>query len=118
MARILVAEDEAQQAKLVRINLEDEGHEVVVMEDGRHALKALVDEKFDVVVLDLMMPFTDGFEVLGSLGHRKPKVIIVTARDDDYARARAERLGVGGYFVKPYDPKELADKVKEIAGEA
>jgi len=115
MARILVAEDEAAQAKLLKVNLEDDGHEVVVTGDGRYALKALVEEQFDVVILDLMMPFTDGFEVLGSIGPKKSKVIVLTGRDDDYTKGRAEKLAVGAYFIKPYDPKELAEKVNEIA---
>ena len=116
MARILVAEDEPKQAELIKINLEDEGHEVVVTSDGRYALKALVDEPFDAVVLDLMMPFTDGFEVLGNLSpSKKSRVIVVTGRDDQNAKARADGLGVGGFFVKPYDPAALAAKVNEIA---
>jgi len=115
VARILVAEDEPKQAQLLKINLEDDGHDVVVTTDGRYALKALVEEPFDVVVLDLMMPFTDGFEVLSSLGPKKSRVIVLTGRDDDYAHARATRLGVGAFFTKPYDPKVLADKVNEIA---
>jgi DNA-binding response OmpR family regulator len=118
MARVLVAEDETKQADLVRINLEDEGHEVVVTEDGRYALKALMEENFDVVVLDLMMPFTDGFEVLGNLGRKKAKVIVITGRDDSYTLGRVENLGVGGFFVKPYDPMKLVEKVKELAGPA
>jgi len=115
VARILVAEDEARHAELLKINLEAEGHEVVVTTDGRYALKALVDEPFDVVVLDLMMPFTDGFEVLSSLGPKKARVIVLTGRDDEDAKTRATKLGVGAFFTKPYDPTAIANKVNEIA---
>jgi two-component system alkaline phosphatase synthesis response regulator PhoP len=116
MARVLVAEDEESLSKLVRVNLEDEGHDVVVAEDGRYALKALMEEKFDVVVLDLMMPFTDGFEVLKNLGKNRPKVILLTARSDAYTHQRAEKYEVDAYIEKPYDPMKLAEKVRELSG--
>lgn len=118
MGRILVAEDESSLAELVRINLTDDGHEVVVTSDGRYALKALMEQgPFDVVVLDLMMPWADGFEVLQNLGPKRPKVVVLTARDDDYSQDRAEAMGVDAYLTKPYDPQALARKVAELAGE-
>ena len=117
MAKVLVAEDELSLAELVRVNLADEGHEVVIAVDGRHALQALMKEgPFDVVVLDLMMPFTDGFEVLENVRGRQPKVIILTARDDSYTKDRASKFNVDAYITKPYDPKVLADKVRELTG--
>jgi DNA-binding response OmpR family regulator len=117
MGRILVAEDEGSLAELVRINLEDDGHEVVIAADGRFALQALMEQgPFDVVVLDLMMPWADGFDVLRNLGPRRPKIVVLTAREDDYSRDRAEDLGVDAYLTKPYDPAELADRVRELAG--
>ena len=71
MARVLVAEDEASLAQLVKINLEDDGHEVQVVEDGRYALRAMMkDGPFDVVVTDLMMPWCDGFDFLRALGSK------------------------------------------------
>lgn len=115
MAKVLVADDEPSLAELVRVNLSDEGHEVVIAEDGRYALDALMKEgPFDVVVLDLMMPFTDGFEVLENVRGHQPKVIVLTARDDSYTQERARKFNVDAYITKPYDPKVLADKVKEL----
>lgn len=115
MAKILVAEDEASLAELVRVNLTDEGHDVLVAEDGRFALNALMEKgPFDLIVLDLMMPWSDGFEVLRNLGNKRPKVVVLTARDDDYSEERAEKLGIDAYLTKPYDPKELADTVNEL----
>lgn len=116
MARILVAEDEASLAELVRVNLADDGHEVVIASDGRYALQALSEDPFDAVVLDLMMPWSDGFDVLRNLGGRGPKIVVLTAKDDDYSRDRAERLGVDAYLTKPYDPEELANTVRELVG--
>lgn len=118
MARILVAEDEASLAELVRVNLADEGHDVVVTGDGRYALKALTEnEPFDAVVLDLMMPWSDGFDVLKNLAGRGPKIIVLTAKDDAYSEERAEKLGADAYLTKPYDPDELVETVRELVGD-
>lgn len=115
MGRILVAEDDASVAELIKVNLTGDGHEVVVAEDGRYALKALVEEgPFDLVVLDLMMPWADGFDVLKNLGPARPKVVVITAREDVYTEERATAMGVDAYFVKPYDPAELSDIVREL----
>lgn len=115
MAKILVAEDEASLAELVRVNLADEGHDVITTQDGRYALKALMEEgPFDLVVLDLMMPWADGFDVLRNLGPRRPKIVVLTARDDAHTQQRAEALGVDRYLTKPYDPEDLARAVREL----
>lgn len=117
MARILVAEDEASLAELVRINLADEGHEIVVASDGRYALTALLEQgPFDLLICDLMMPWADGFDVLSSLGASRPKVIVLTARDDDYSEDRAMSFGIDAYITKPYDPDVLVEMVRELVG--
>ena len=115
MARILVAEDDKPLAQLLMANLEQDGHEVVVAEDGRYVLDTLMGETFDVLVLDLMMPWVDGFEVLVNLGSARPKVVVLTARDDGYSERRARALGVDAYLTKPYDTEELAATVKRLA---
>ena len=118
MARVLVAEDEASLAQLVRVNLEDDGHEVHVVEDGRFALRAMMkDGPFDVVVTDLMMPWCDGFDFLRALGskHGGARVIVLTAKDDGYTRARAGAENVDVFLSKPYDPAVLSQKVAHLA---
>ena len=117
MARILVAEDDRPLAQLVLVNLEQDGHEVVIVEDGRYVLGTLMDQSFDVLVLDLMMPWVDGFEVLLNLGSARPRVVVLTARDDGYSERRARALGVDAYLTKPYDPEELAATVKRLASD-
>jgi two-component system alkaline phosphatase synthesis response regulator PhoP len=115
MGRILVAEDEQSLAELIQVNLEDSGHEVTIAEDGRFALKALMEEgPFDLVVLDLMMPWADGFDVLRNLGERRPKVLVLTAREDEYTEDRATQMGVDAYMTKPYDPDALLTKISEL----
>jgi len=118
MVRILVAEDEASLAELVKVTLAGDGHEVVVAEDGRYALTAMMDERFDLVVLDLMMPWADGFDVLKNMGPGRPKIVVLTARDDDYTKRRAEDLAVDAYLVKPYDPAALSATVDRLVGDA
>lgn len=115
MARILVAEDDAALAELIEVNLVDEGHEIVIAEDGRYALKALTEDgPFDLLVLDLMMPWVDGFEVLRNLGPVRPKVLVLTAREDQYSEHRATEMGVDKYLLKPYEPLELVAAVEEL----
>ena len=118
MAKILVADDEQPLAELVRANLASEGHEVVIAEDGRFALKRLMEDTFDLVVLDLMMPWADGFDVLENLTQADLKVVVLTARDDHHTRERAERLGVDAYMTKPYEPERLANEVERLVGPA
>ena len=118
MARVLVAEDEANLAQLVKINLEDDGHQVFVVEDGRYALRAMMkDGPFDVVITDLMMPWCDGFDFLRALGskHGGARVIVLTAKDDGYTRARAGAENVDVFLSKPYDPAVLSQKVADLA---
>ena len=115
MARILVAEDDRPLAQLLVANLEQDGHEVVVADDGRYVLGTLMEQTFDVLVLDLMMPWVDGFDVLLNLGSARPRVVVLTARDDSYSERRAQALGVDAYLTKPYDPDELAATVKQLA---
>jgi CheY-like chemotaxis protein len=115
MARVLVADDEGSTRALVRMILQLEGHTVVEAEDGRFALASLQnDGPFDVLVLDLMMPWVDGWEVLRNVQWAPPRVIVLTARDDPYAEQRAERSKtVFRYMTKPYDPDDLVNAVKE-----
>jgi DNA-binding response OmpR family regulator len=117
MARILVAEDEKSLAELVVLNLTDAGHDVTVAEDGRYALKALMQTPpVDLVVLDLVMPWSDGFDVLRNMGSSRPKVVVLTSRDDAYSERRANELGIDAYLVKPYDPEELSATVTRLLG--
>lgn len=110
-----MAEDEASLRELVRVSLTREGHELVIVPDGRYALQALMDQgPFDAIVLDLVMPWSDGFDVLRTLGPRRPKIVVLTARGDDGTQGRAFDLGVDAYLLKPYDPQELARTIRQL----
>ncbi|MGI8685162.1 MAG: response regulator [Acidimicrobiales bacterium] len=119
MARVLVVDDEAVIRHLVRLSLEQDGHEVTEAADGVEALEAIGPDKPDVIVLDLTMPHLDGWEVLVRLkagtgdGCCDVPVILLTAADADADRIRAGVEGAVRYLTKPFDPDDLRREVRE-----
>ncbi len=119
MRRILLAEDDAQIARLVQFKLEREGFSVEWVEDGEAVLRRLRQEPFDLLLLDVMMPGRDGFSVLAELrsdpSYRDLPIVMLTARAaerDLQAGARAT-----DYIVKPFDPAQLVERVRAILEE-
>jgi len=113
---VLVVEDEASIADLVRLYLEREGFRVVWRSDGRSGLAAVEAERPRLVVLDLMLPGLDGFEVTRALragGGRLP-IIMVTAREEEADRVLGLELGADDYVTKPFSPRELVARVKAV----
>jgi DNA-binding response OmpR family regulator len=114
--RILVVEDNAALADGLRYNLELEGFEVVVAEDGPAALRLAGERRPDLVVLDLMLPGLDGFQVLQRLratGDRVP-VLILSARAEEADKVRGFRLDADQYVTKPFGLLELLERVKAL----
>jgi DNA-binding response OmpR family regulator len=113
---ILVVEDEESIADLIRLYLERDGFRVVWRSDGRSGLAAVASERPRLVVLDLMLPGMDGFEVTRALrdkGGRVP-VIVVTAREEEADRVLGLELGADDYVTKPFSPRELVARVKSV----
>jgi DNA-binding response OmpR family regulator len=113
---ILVVDDEPTIVKVICDRLEGEGFELRTAADGETALAALSQDLPHLLVLDLMLPDIDGFEVLRRLrnsGHDLP-VIILTARDDDIDIVVGLELGADDYMVKPFNPRELAARVRAV----
>jgi DNA-binding response OmpR family regulator len=113
---ILVVEDEESIADLIRLYLERDGFRVVWRSDGRSGLAAVASERPRLVVLDLMLPGMDGFEVTRALrdkGGRVP-VIVVTAREEEADRVLGLELGADDYVTKPFSPRELVARVKAV----
>ena len=111
--RILVIEDNTDLAQGIAYNLELEGYEVRIASDGRSGLDAAVQWAPDVVLLDLMLPGLDGFEVLRALrakGSRIP-VIILSARAEEADKVRGFRLDADQYVTKPFGVMELLERV-------
>src|SRR6266704_365498 len=116
--KILAVDDERHIVRLVEVNLARAGYQVVTAFDGREALQKVESEKPDLVVLDVMMPFMDGFEVLRNLKANPETadipVIMLTAKAQDADVFRGWQSGVDCYLTKPFNPMELISFVKRI----
>ncbi len=116
--KILAVDDERHIVRLVQVNLERAGYEVVTAFDGKDALEKVASEQPDLVVLDVMMPYMDGFEVLQNLrknpNTRELPVIMLTAKAQDADVFRGWQSGVDCYLTKPFNPMELISFVKRI----
>jgi DNA-binding response OmpR family regulator len=112
---ILVVDDEANIVELARMYLEKEGFRVKVARDGEQALAALVRRPPALMVLDLMLPEVDGWEVCRRVRARSDlPIIMLTARDDDVDKIVGLELGADDYLTKPFNPRELVARVKAI----
>jgi DNA-binding response OmpR family regulator len=120
MTRILLVEDDAPLGEGVKAGLEDEGHAVEWVRDGRLAREALAVERFGAVVLDLTLPRVDGLEVLRELRARGDltPVLILTARDTIDDRVRGLDRGADDYLVKPFALAELKARVRSLTRRA
>ena len=116
MARILVVEDERDLARLLAQNLRLEGFDVRTLEDGREVLPLVRSWVPDLVILDLMLPGMDGFEVLrGIRGHsRDLPVLILSARGEEQDKIRGFRLDADQYVTKPFALLELLERVHAL----
>ncbi len=116
--KILAVDDERHIVRLVQVNLERAGYEVITAYDGKDALEKVASENPDLVVLDVMMPYMDGFEVLQNLrknqSTRELPVIMLTAKAQDADVFRGWQSGVDCYLTKPFNPMELISFVKRI----
>lgn len=116
--KILAVDDEVHILRLVQVNLERQGFTVVTASDGKEALEKVASEKPDLVVLDVMMPYMDGFEVLQNLRRspltRELPVIMLTAKAQDADVFKGWQSGVDLYLTKPFNPMELISFVKRI----
>jgi DNA-binding response OmpR family regulator len=113
-ARILVVEDEAGIAMALEDDLRQEGYEVVLSVTGEAALQTVRAERIDLVLLDVMLPGRDGFDVCRDLRHagmRMP-IILLTARAQEAEKVLGLELGADDYVTKPYSPRELRARIK------
>jgi DNA-binding response OmpR family regulator len=112
MARILIVEDEMPINNLIKRNLTLVGHECVQLYDGESAVKAIWDEKFDLVLLDVMLPGLSGFDVIKQIP--KTPVIFVTAKTALNDKLAGLYLGGDDYIVKPFEILELIARVESV----
>lgn len=112
---LLIVDDDTHLRVLVRTYAEAENYQCTEAEDGNAALAALEEDDFDVVVLDVMMPGKDGFEVLAEMRKTcETPVILLTARKEEYDKLYGFNLGADDYVPKPFSPKELMARIKAV----
>lgn len=113
MSRILIIEDETSIAELEKDYLELSGFEVLIEETGDEGLKTALEEDVDLIILDLMLPNIDGFEVCKRVREVKDiPIIMVSAKKEDIDKIRGLGLGADDYITKPFSPSELVARVK------
>lgn len=118
--KVLVCDDERHIVRLIQVNLERNGYQVVTAFDGKEGLEKVKSEKPQLVVLDVMMPYMDGFEVLKNLRRdaetESLPVIMLTAKAQDKDVFEGYHYGADMYLTKPFNPMELVTFVKRILG--
>ncbi|MGN0512964.1 MAG: response regulator transcription factor [Lachnospiraceae bacterium] len=113
MSRILIIEDEETIAELEKDYLEADGYEVEIANTGDEGLLRVMKEEFDLVILDIMLPGMDGFQVCSEIRNVKNiPVLMVSAKKEDIDKIRGLGLGADDYITKPFSPGELVARVK------
>jgi DNA-binding response OmpR family regulator len=116
MRRILIVEDEPAIAFGLEVDLKTEGYEVEVVEDGEAGARRGREGRFDLIVLDVMLPGKDGFEVCRELrrGGLKTPILLLTAKSQEAEKVMGLDLGADDYVTKPFSPKELRARVRAL----
>ena len=113
MAKVLIVEDEKAIVDLIAFNLKREGYEVQEAYDGQQGLEKAQAQDIDLVLLDVMLPYMDGFEVLRRLRQKSDvPVLMVTAREEERDKILGLETGADDYITKPFSTKELMARVK------
>lgn len=113
MKKILIIEDDLSIAELQRDYLELEGFEVTLCTDGIKGLNTLNNSKFDLLILDVMLPKMDGYSILRSIQDKKDiPVLLVSAKKEEIDKIKGLTLGADDYITKPFSPSELVARVK------
>jgi two-component system alkaline phosphatase synthesis response regulator PhoP len=116
MSKILIVEDDRNIMTGLVDNLEPEGHTVVMARDGKEALEQATEQSPDLIILDIMLPKLNGFEVCKELKNRgnKAPIIILSARAQEKDKVLGLELGADDYITKPFSPRELVVRVKAV----
>ncbi len=116
MARILIVEDEPSIALGLEDDLTLEGYQVAVVGDGETALRRIDEQRFDLIVLDVMLPGKDGFDVCRTVRRNglKTPIIMLTARAHEAEKVLGLEMGADDYITKPFSPMELRARIKAV----
>ncbi|WP_433742566.1 response regulator transcription factor [Falsibacillus pallidus] len=115
MKRVLIIEDEKNLARFIELELQYEGYETAVCNDGREGLEQALEQDWDVILLDLMLPSLNGMEVCRRVRHvKETPVIMITARDSVMDRVSGLDHGADDYIVKPFAIEELLARLRSV----
>ena len=115
MTKILIADDNRQITSILEEYSKKEGYEAVIAYDGLQAMDMIKSENFDIILLDVMMPKMDGFEVVREIRKESDiPVIMITARGEDFERIMGLDIGADDYIVKPFSPQEVMARVRAV----
>ena len=115
VSRILIVDDEPDIVQLIERYALREGHDVMTASDGSEAIKICEKEDFDIIVMDVMMPDTDGYSACKKIREKKDiPVLMLSARGTEYDKLFGFEVGVDDYVTKPFSPKELMARVNVI----
>jgi two-component system alkaline phosphatase synthesis response regulator PhoP len=116
MVKILVIEDEPGIAFSLESDLQTEGYEVALVADGAEAVQRALAQTFDLILLDVMLPNKDGFEVCRELRHRglKTPIILLTAKTQEAEKVLGLGIGADDYVTKPFSPRELRARIQAL----
>lgn len=114
--KILVAEDEPIMLKTIALRLRKDGHEVITTDNGRDAMEQIDHHKPDMIITDIMMPYSSGLEIVGKVkgNDSKVPVIVLSAMGQENVVLEAFNLGADDYITKPFSPNELSMRVKRL----
>ena len=112
---ILIVDDEANICELIRLYVEKEGYKAVIANDGDQAIEKFKNEDPDMVLLDIMLPKKDGWQVCREIrGFSDVPIIMITAKGETFDKVLGLELGADDYIVKPFEPKELIARIKAV----
>jgi len=115
MYNILVVDDEARIRSIIKKYAEFEGHTVIEAGDGMEAVRLCRKDKFDIIIMDIMMPELDGFSACREIRKvTNTPIIMLSARGEEYDKINGFELGIDDYVVKPFSPKELMLRIEAI----
>ena len=115
LGKILVVDDDQNICELLRLYLEKDGYTVVIANDGEEALAKFPAENPDLMLLDIMMPKLDGWQVCREIRKKSNvPIIMITAKGETFDKVLGLELGSDDYVVKPFDPKEIVARIKAI----
>lgn len=119
--KILVVDDETELLKAISILLKTSGYEVIAAQDGQEGLEKAKSLSPDLIVLDILMPKMDGYEVCRLLKfdekYKSIPIIMLTAKVQDIDKAMGKKVGADDYITKPFETQDLVDKIKKHLGE-